>query len=324
MLNVNNVDYIKELVSIIIPTFNRSVFLQEAIQSCLSQTYRPIECIVVDDGSSDNTREIVKEWVKNTTDSFTLRYIYQENAGSQIARNTGTKASTGEFIQYLDSDDLLYPDKIKSQVSFLQVNQDCDGVWGGWAKGAVDKNELIQSLASEDLLTQFLTEHCVVNFSFLMRRTLIEKIGPWDENIKRNQEIDFQVRGLLAGANYKYHPQICGLWRIHDGERIASTTGAKELFKFYQKWERILNNNGVFNNQLKLNISNNYFWIAQQVVEPDGNKIRTAILTRSFKLNPEIPFANTGKMKLLRKFLPLNICIRLWWIWAKKNNLGFE
>jgi glycosyltransferase involved in cell wall biosynthesis len=297
------------LVSVIIPTYNRSAFLKEAIESVIAQTYRPIECVVVDDGSTDNTKEVVEE-IANTADrNFKLLYIFQENSGSQVARNTGTKASSGEYIQYLDSDDLLFPHKIENQVTFLQEHKDCDGVWGGWAKGTPEKNEIIKSLARADLLTQFLTEHSIHTLGFLMRRSIVEKIGAWDEKIKRNQEIDFQVRGLLAGANFQYQSQIGGLWRIHEGERIANTTGGKEFLKFYQKWEKILIEKGLFNEQMKKNIARTYFWQSNKK-ENVSDSFR--LLQEAVRLDPKIPFMQSPKMRILHKTIGLRNALRIW------------
>lgn len=296
-------DFTKHLVSVIIPTYNRDSLVKESIESVMAQTYRPIECIVVDDGSTDNTKEVVNELIKENTGSFTLKYIRQQNAGSQVARNTGTAAAKGAFIQYLDSDDLLYPGKIEKQVSFLNEHTNCDGVWSGWAKGTPQENVIIKSEAREDLLTQMLTEHCIHTLAFLMRRSIVEKIGPWDINIKRNQEIDFQVRGLLAGANFQHQPQIGGLWRIHEGERIASTTGAKEFLKFYQKWENQLTVRGLFNEKMKMNIAKIFIWLAQSNVKNNNEKLK--LLRRAEKLNPHIPYFKTFKWKLLKSYLYL-------------------
>lgn len=289
-------DFTKHLVSVIIPTYNRDHLIKESIESVMAQTYRPIECIVVDDGSSDKTKEVVDGLLKEHNQSFKLIYIHQQNAGSQVARNTGTKASTGEYIQYLDSDDLLYPEKIEKQVAFLNEHPECDGVWGGWAKGTPDKNVIIESGATEDLLTQILSGHCIVIFSFLMRKRLIEKIGSWDVEIKRNQEIDFQVRGLLAGANYQHQNQIGGLWRIHEGDRIASTTGAKDFLQFFDKWEKVLTAKGLFNDQMKQNIANIYIWVAKNYAK--NRKEELLILKKAEKLGPNIPLFRTFKWRL--------------------------
>lgn len=309
-----------DLVSVIFPTYNRKDFLKEAIESVIAQTYRPIECIVVDDGSTDDTKQMVESLSLNIDKDFTLKYIYQNNSGSQVARNAGTKECAGEFIQYLDSDDLLYPGKIEKQVSFFNEYPEVDGVFGDWEKGTSKKKEMIKAWESDNMVTQLLTEKIIVNFSFLMRRKIVNQIGEWDINIKRNQEIDFQVRGLLEGGNYKYQSQICGLWRIHEGERIANTTGLKEMFYFYQKWENKLTQKGLFNEKMKQNISNTYVWLAwENKKNMKDKKTSTNLLEEAFRLNPQIPFANSKKMKLMRQFLPLKSCIQLWWFWAKRN-----
>ncbi|MGN6267191.1 MAG: glycosyltransferase family 2 protein [Ginsengibacter sp.] len=308
------------LVSVIIPTYDRSTLLKEAIESVIAQTYRPIECIVVDDGSTDDTKKVVEE-IGNTVDkNFKLVYIFQENSGSQVARNTGTKESSGDFIQYLDSDDLLYPEKLEKQVLFLNEHLEVDGVFGDWEMGIPGKKDFIEAWDSEDMITQLLMERIIVNFSFLMRREIINKIGEWDINIKRNQEIDFQVRGLLAGANYIHQSQTCGLWRIHSGERIANTTGVEDFLNFFNKWENKLSEKGLFTDCLKNKIANTFLWLAwENKKNITGKNGSLNLLQKAVRLNPEIPFANSKKMKILRKFLPLKSSIQLWWLWAKRN-----
>lgn len=190
------------LVSIIIPTYNRSVLLGEALQSVISQTYRPIDCIVVDDGSTDNTKEIVENFQSNVDEGLEIRNIKQNNSGAQVARNCGSAAARGEFIQYLDSDDILYPDKLSWQVNYFNLHPDCDAVFGDWEKGTLEKKEKLIAHKNDDLIIQFLTEKCIANFAMLMRMGLVKKIGVWDINIKRNQEVDFHLRGVLAGGKY--------------------------------------------------------------------------------------------------------------------------
>lgn len=316
MISLEN--YLPDLVSVIIPTYNRSGLLKEAIESIFNQTYRPIECIVVDDGSVDDTKGCVESFDSVAIDTFALKYIYQINGGSQIARNTGTKACKGEFIQYLDSDDLLYPEKIQKQVDYLKTNVDCDGVFGDWQKGNVHHKELIEAFESKDLISQFLTRKAIVNFSFLMRRRIISKIGEWDENVKRNQEIDFQLRGLLEEGVYKYQPQICGLWRIHKETRIANTTGYKEVLYFFEKWEKLLEHKNLLNNKMKENMANVLFWTAIKGTEkPD--KQRTHLLLAAIRLDKNISFYNTPKMKLIVGWVGKKIALKLWVLWYQRH-----
>ena len=109
-------NYQRSLVSVIIPTYNRAEMLLESMESVWWQTYRPVELLVVDDGSTDCTRKSVERWrkvrLKNAT-SFSLRYIYKKNGGVSSARNRGLCESAGEFIQFLDSDDIILSQKLK-------------------------------------------------------------------------------------------------------------------------------------------------------------------------------------------------------------------
>ncbi|MCX6033075.1 MAG: glycosyltransferase family A protein [Chloroflexi bacterium] len=113
------------LVSVIIPTFNRAGYLIEAIESVLAQSYRPIEIIVVDDGSTDGTaEEIVSHF------GAAVRYAWQLNQGASVARNAGIALAQGDLLAFLDSDDLWEPEKLTLQVATLITNPDTEAVLG--------------------------------------------------------------------------------------------------------------------------------------------------------------------------------------------------
>src|SRR5690349_3602213 len=103
-------------VSVIIPTYNRAQFIARAVDSVLEQTYKDFEIIVIDDGSSDNTQEILKAYEGK------IRYVYQQNKGISAARNRGIQEAKGEYIAFLDSDDVWKPEKLSVQVAILDVN----------------------------------------------------------------------------------------------------------------------------------------------------------------------------------------------------------
>lgn len=302
----------KALVSVIIPTYNRSSLLEEAIQSVINQSYRPIECVIVDDGSTDNSKKVVENLQKDSDSTFSIVYLYQNNSGSQTARNTGTKASTGEYIQYLDSDDILYPDKLTEQGRFLELNKNCDGVFGDWEAGMPDDKKVVIACKEEDMISQMLVGRCVANFSFLMRRSIVEKIGEWDIDIKRNQEIDFHLMGLLKGAQFDYQPLKCGLWRTHNSERIGSTTGLAELLKFFNKWELILKQKNKMNQPLEYKIGNLLLWHIHQSSN-NNDKDLLAFLKKAVSLNPYLlGFNESKKIKILNKILGENLAFKIW------------
>jgi len=113
-----------KLVSIIIPLFNREEFIRTCVESCLKQTYPTIEIIVIDDGSTDGSKDRISDYIS----SGKVRYYFQENSERSAARNHGISKAKGEYIQFLDSDDLIFQNKIEKQMLFLSKNPDYFGV----------------------------------------------------------------------------------------------------------------------------------------------------------------------------------------------------
>jgi len=111
-------------VSVILPTFNRAAYLPDAIESVLCQTFRDFELVIVDDGSTDNTRQIVQMYPDKR-----IRYRFKQNGGIASALNCGIKQSTGTYLARLDSDDVFLPEKLAYQVACLDANPDCGLVY---------------------------------------------------------------------------------------------------------------------------------------------------------------------------------------------------
>ncbi len=175
----------KPLVSVIIPCYNYGKFLAEALDSILAQTYFNWECIVVNDGSTDNS-ELIGRKYKNSDSRF--KYIYQKNAGHSAARNTGLAVSSGKYIQFLDADDLLEKEKLNLQVQLMEENPEIDLVYSD-ILGFLDKDpdrkltpanfftqELIsgkgEMIIANLIPTNFFLPGCVI-----MRKTIYDKIG---------------------------------------------------------------------------------------------------------------------------------------------------
>src|SRR5262245_49416395 len=123
------------LVSVIIPSYNRAYIVGQAIESVLRQTYRPLEVVVVDDGSSDNTRAVVEQY------GPPVRYFRQANAGVSAARNAGFRQARGAFVALLDSDDRWLPWKLSAQVALLRRFPEVGMVWTDMA--AVDEKGVV-------------------------------------------------------------------------------------------------------------------------------------------------------------------------------------
>ena len=188
-------------VSIIIPTYNREKFIGRALESVLAQTYKDFEIIVIDDGSIDNTREVLTPYNKQ------IKYVYQKNGGSSSARNRGIQESTGEYIAFLDSDDIWMPEKLAIQVDILDKNKNIGIVHtkmlmfnnkgeriGVKPEKPTGKNfrELIE--IAGDLPTS----------SVLTRKECFEKAGLFDTNLKTIQDFDMWLRISQFYDIYEY------------------------------------------------------------------------------------------------------------------------
>ncbi len=200
-------EYEPGLVSVIMPAYNHAGFLPMAMDSVLAQTYRPIELIVVDDGSTDNSYTIIKEWAekKRTDDGFRLLHLRQKNKGACAARNLGALRSCGQLIQFLDADDLLAEDKIERQVGCWNGEDNCL-VFGPWKRFRAEEDPDANGESGKvlnvdgDILAQWLNGWWAPLHSLLWPRTMVAKIGPWDEQLASDQDGDFFVRALFAGA----------------------------------------------------------------------------------------------------------------------------
>lgn len=301
-----------KLVSVIIPVYNREKLIVEAVQSVYGQTHRPIECVIVDDGSSDQSVDVIKQLIiQLNAEDFSIKLFQQKNAGAPTARNKGLKHANGEFIQFLDSDDLLYVHKIQDQVSFLEKHKAYDGVYGDWHHGTVENYDLIKGEKWDDTISQFYGGRVIHTLSFLFRRQIIDKIGPWDETLKRNQEIDYFLRGVLTGGNFDYLPQITGLWREHTGERIVNSSGALSALAFHDKWFNEFKKLGLMNAARKKTVAYFFFWHAMEL-EQSYTKEALQYLYRAFKLYQDFSEFNTQKMRILRALLGAKLSLRLW------------
>lgn len=193
------------LVSILIPCYNGEQFVAEAIESALEQTYPHVEVIVVDDGSRDNSVEVLKSYGDR------IRYEAGPNQGACAARNRAFELSSGEFIQYLDADDVLLPEKLERQVPILSQNVAdltfCKGNIFGDGKPLRPKKSQIGCPEGKDPFL-FCLGQGLSTEGPLIRRSLVERVSGFDEMIKRGQEWNFHVRLAAAGMRIHYSDEL--------------------------------------------------------------------------------------------------------------------
>lgn len=183
----------EQLISVIIPAYNASKFISKAIDSVLNQTYRPIEIIVVDDGSKDNTKEIVKKYSNN------VKYYFKENGGVSSARNYGMKKAQGCFFAFLDADDQWLPEKLEEQKKIFDKNSEiglvgCGEIFknesGLVVRTKIKKNNLVEELLKKSLYRNEIT----AGSTLMINKNIIDSIGYFDENLKSAEDWDFGFR----------------------------------------------------------------------------------------------------------------------------------
>lgn len=268
-ISISN-NFQENLVSVIVPTRNRSHFLQEAIQSVELQEYRPIELIVIDDGSTDRTKQVVELWQNKSCGDrdFTVHYFYQDKKGAPSARNIGLMRSKGEYIQYLDSDDLLHPLKIAIHVSALNSNEKCEYVWSNH-EIFKDRNEVqpieyqIDTLVANEpqAIVSKIMQIPRTCWSGLYRRSLCINAGFWNEDLVRWQDFEYNVRISYLKPLCKYIDAKLYFWRTHNTGSItdlnSNILGIQEAFKTLRLIESLL-----IDNNLELDVSiNNQLWL---------------------------------------------------------------
>jgi glycosyltransferase involved in cell wall biosynthesis len=180
------------LVSIIVPNFNHARFIGDAIRSVLDQDYRNFEIVVVDDGSTDDSREVVAQFGRR------VRYIWQDNQGLSAARNTGIRAAKGALIGLLDADDMYEPAFLSTLVTTLRADPGADGVYCGYRFVDHVNNPLPQIEARHvpdgDLHRALLDANFLVPEAMLVRRHCSESVGPFDENLRACEDWDMWLR----------------------------------------------------------------------------------------------------------------------------------
>lgn len=214
-------EIVPDLVSTIIPVHNRPAMLREAVDSVLGQTWRPIEIIIADDGSTDATTELGKNY--QDANPGVIRYLWNPNRGAGPARESGRQLARGEFIQYLDSDDMLWPRKFEVQVGALRANPDCGAAYGhirlcpeGGPPADVPHKWSGKSISL--LFPRLLIDRWWNTDAPLWRRAVCDAIGPWTD-LRYSQDWEYDARAGALGTKLAYCPEFVCDQRHHADNR---------------------------------------------------------------------------------------------------------
>ncbi len=247
------------LVSVIVPTYNYGRFIGETLECLRAQTYTNWECVIVDDGSTDDTAEQVARFMERDA---RFKFLRQENARQAAAKNNGLRNSVGQYIQFLDADDLIEPQKFARQVEYLETHPEIDIVYGSmryfttenpsdrlyWVWGENKPWMPETSGSGKEVLTALVRHNIMVINSPLIRRSVVDAVGLFDNELPPAEDWDYWVRCATAGMRFQFNdsPGTLALVRWHSSsssqdrrrmytsvlsirEKIESLTGDAEI-----------------------------------------------------------------------------------------------
>ena len=237
-------------ISIIIPTYNYAQYICEAIESVLNQTYKDFKIIVIDDGSTDNTKEVIKPYLNK------MKYIYQQNSGPSAARNRGIQEAKGEYIAFLDADDIWLPQKLELQIKFMEKEKEVGLIFSdmilfnekGIIKNSFLKEKLffnklsIKPLSStekviyDNVFNALLQENFIPTNTVIVKKECFNKVGFFDKTLFSVEDRDMWLRiGLFYDIGFINFPLV--LTRFHEtnisaNQELALKSRLKVMKKF--------------------------------------------------------------------------------------------
>jgi glycosyltransferase involved in cell wall biosynthesis len=282
------------------------------LDSVRSQTYRPLEIIVVDDGSDDKTAEVVEAWKKthSVESDLEVRPYMRPHAGACAARNWGVIRSQGEFIQFLDSDDLLAPDKIRLQVKTAREHPNTI-ICASWQHFQVLNGEPRYSVPLEhmdpqgDVIEQWLEGKYLAPHSLLWSRNILERIGPWNENLNVNQDGEYFLRAVMQGFLLKHHPNGAVYKRIDgNGRSISRTYSPEKVVSHEQVLEQLSHELRARGLEEKYRVPMASAWYGLARRYAISSPIEASVFYRKFKsLAPHARIPGTFANHILTHFL---------------------
>ena len=264
-------------VSVIIPIHNREKLLPATLDSMAKQTLGDWECLLVDDDSADDSFQVASEYA--TRDGRFVAFRRKgERGNANVCRNQGLAASSGEYIVFLDSDDLLAPSCLEKRVQFMDLHGELDFVVFSGELFLLDPGDLGQAQNSSDChddLTASLTlDHPWGTPNPIWRRKSLLKVGPWDEGLVKWQDVEFHVRALVKGLRYARSSLRDVYVRVDGGiglpgspKPLASPEALRKAEGWLATVEDCLRQHGAWNSDRSKQLGALYFWFALRMCE---------------------------------------------------------
>lgn len=221
-------------VSVVVTTFNNKRYIAETVSSVLAQTFRDLEVIVVDDGSSDGTAELIHGEFGDQ-----VRYIYQENGGSAVARNAGIRIAHGEFVAFLDGDDVSLPERLELQVEALDEHPEVGLVYsniavidsqggGGQARGGTSR------YLSGPVFEQIIIKNFIPFSTIMVRRDDLCAVGMFDETLRSSEDWEMLIR-LSRRTQFLYIDRPLVKYRVHQNSKGAHIPDKQRAYQNIQR-----------------------------------------------------------------------------------------
>ena len=245
------------LVSIIIPVYNRANIIAETLASVINQTYENWECIIVDDGSTDNTVAVLNTYSEKDSRIKVYTRPFVKSKGASSCRNYGFYKSKGSFIQYLDSDDLISENKLEVQVGLLENSSHdvfCTCKWG-FLKNDNTK-QIISHLSVYNNFSDILffleslstSKGYMPIHNYMFHRDLISNVGVWNESIAVNDDGEFMSRVFIEATKVVFADDCHVFYRIQSNESLSNVNSNQKRHDLVASWKLIENN---LNNRFK-------------------------------------------------------------------------
>jgi glycosyltransferase involved in cell wall biosynthesis len=300
------------LVSVLIPCYNGAKWIRDALDSCFKQTYKNIEIVVIDDGSTDDSLDILKSYGSE------IKLETGPNRGLSAAQNRGLALSHGAYIQYLDADDYLLPEKIEHQLAYLEETG-ADGVYGDWrhqyheADGTIHLGEIVLSGHQADLLESLLSGWWVPSMVLLHRRETVIRSGGWDETLKAQNDHDFLIAIAMTSTDVRYQPGCFSIYRRYGNVTMSTADLPRWLAseqRALEKAEAKLAESGRLSISYRQAMAKSYFYIARNYYGIDRLKYKQ-LLDKTLSLAPDFSPRESSAYNLVWRAFGFSVAERL-------------
>jgi glycosyltransferase involved in cell wall biosynthesis len=304
------------LISIVIPCHNAERWVADTIESCLAQTWRAREVILINDGSSDGSLDVLRRF-----ESPDVRVHDQPNLGASAARNAGLRDARGAFIQFIDADDILAPEKLERQMSLFSARPKAQLISGEWARftgNAANTEFTLQPNGRDMTAVEFLqlffeTGAMMHPAAWLARRTLIEAAGPWNEGLSLNDDGEYFARVMIKAGSIDFCPGARSYYRSHPDGSLSGRKDSQALESLYRSFDLQLSYLSAADNsrRTKAAIAYGWKWLAFELY-PGRPDLADAAEHHARTLGwSERPFPGSGRFQIMARFLGWRLAKRL-------------